>query len=130
MDGRGIGLRFPAGVRNFFLLFLLRMLFLWNLFSNLFRSEFASGAGITRSAETKLPAGWPRVGVRFPAGPRHFLFSVSCRLALGHIGPPIQWVPEPSPRMKLTTHFHLIPRLRMVRLYLYAPTRPHGIVLH
>jgi hypothetical protein len=50
----------PDRGKRFFLLFLLRMLFLWNLFSILFRSEYISGAGITQSVETRLQAGWPR----------------------------------------------------------------------
>jgi hypothetical protein len=30
---------------------------------------------------------------------------------------------------KLTTHFHLVPRSRMVELYLHSPICLHGIVL-
>jgi hypothetical protein len=33
------------------------------------------------------------VGVRVPVGVKNFLFSTSCRLALGPTQPPIQWVP-------------------------------------
>jgi hypothetical protein len=48
--------------------------------------------------------------------------------------PPIYWVPVSSPGVsgksaKLTTHFHLVLRLRMVELYLH-PIRLYGVVLN
>jgi hypothetical protein len=33
-------------------------------------------------------------------------------------------------RMKLTTHLHLVPRIRMVELYLHSPIYLHGVVLN
>jgi hypothetical protein len=35
-----------------------------------------------------------------------------------------------QPGGKLTTHFHLVPRSRMVELYLHFPTTLHGVVLN
>jgi hypothetical protein len=32
-------------------------------------------------------------GVRFPAGTKPFLYSIAFRPAMGHLQPPIQWVP-------------------------------------
>jgi hypothetical protein len=31
--------------------------------------------------------------------------------------------------MNLTTHFRIVPRSRMVEIYLHSPIRPHGVVL-
>jgi hypothetical protein len=31
--------------------------------------------------------------------------------------------------MKLTTYLHLVPRSRVVELYLHSPIHPHGVVL-
>jgi hypothetical protein len=50
--------------------------------------------------------------------------------------PPVQWVPwvvrpgYTSRSMKLTIHLHLLPRLRMVELYLHSPIRFHGMMLN
>jgi hypothetical protein len=60
-------------------------------------------------------------GVKFPAGAMigFFLFATVSRPALWPTKPHIQWVPafsspEFSDRgVKLTTHLHLMPRLRM-----------------
>jgi hypothetical protein len=32
--------------------------------------------------------------------------------------------------VKLTTHLHLVPRSRMVELYLHSPIRLHGVVIN
>jgi hypothetical protein len=32
--------------------------------------------------------------------------------------------------VKLTAHFHLVPRLRMVELYIHFPIRLHGVVFN
>jgi hypothetical protein len=56
-----------------------------------------------------------------------FPFSTAFRLVLGPNQPPIQWFSGHFPRnkeaggMKLTTHLHLVPRSRMVELYLHSP---------
>jgi hypothetical protein len=65
-----------------------------------------------------------------------FLFSTASRSALRPTQPYIQWVLEAnSPGvkwdkgLKLTTHLHVMPRSRMVKLYLHSPICLHGIVL-
>jgi hypothetical protein len=73
--------------------------------------------------------------VRFPAGEEIFLYSTASRPAVGPTQPHIQWVPGAlSPGVKqrevtLTTYFHLVPRLRVVELYLHSPIYLHGILL-
>jgi hypothetical protein len=67
-----------------------------------------------------------------------FLFSVASRPALGPTYLPIQWVLGgggelfwvKEPGVKLTTHLCLIPRTRMVELYLYSLRYLHGIVIN
>jgi hypothetical protein len=56
---------------------------------------------------------------RLPSGARHFTFEVF-RPALEPIHPPVQWLPgtlspgsKASRSVQLTTHLHLVPRLRM-----------------
>jgi hypothetical protein len=51
--------------------------------------------------------GWT-TGVRFPTGAWIFLFATAFRPALRHTQPPIQW------GVKVPTHLHLVPRLRML----------------
>jgi hypothetical protein len=56
-----------------------------------------------------------------------FLFSAASRPALGSNQSPIKWAPEALSagikyrRVKLTTYLHLVPRSRMVELYLHSP---------
>jgi hypothetical protein len=65
-----------------------------------------------------------------------FLFSLTSRLALQPIQPPVKWVlVAVSPVVKqqgceMTTHLHLVLRLRMVELYLHSPIHLHGMVLN
>jgi hypothetical protein len=74
---------------------------------------------------------WLRAG-RSGFNPRHgqriFLLAAASRPALGPTQPPTQWVPGVlSPGVKrgrgvmLTTHPHLVPRLRMSRSYTSSP---------
>jgi hypothetical protein len=68
------------------------------------------GAGISRWYSAGLRAGWSRVRVPSRAG--NFLVHHCVRPPLGPTEPPNQWVPlRYSCRgVKLTTHFHLVPR--------------------
>jgi len=60
---------------------------------------------------------------------RDFLLQTS-RLALGPAQPPIQYVPQlaiggkSSRSVKLSTHLHLVPRLRMVEQHLFSSYVP------
>jgi hypothetical protein len=61
------------------------------------------------------------------------ILSPAPRPAVGPTQPPSQWVPGGGlfpPRVKLTTQLHLVPRTRMVEIYLHSPTRLHGMVLN
>jgi hypothetical protein len=69
--------------------------------------------------------GW-KTGSRSREGERYF-FSVAARKILGSTQPPIQCVkgvlfPEGKAvvGVKLTTHLHLMPRSRMMELYLHS----------
>jgi hypothetical protein len=59
------------------------------------------------------------IRLRFPAGD----FSASLALRTSCTGSKV------ARGVKLTTHHHLVPRLGMVELYIYAPIRPHGTML-
>jgi hypothetical protein len=60
-----------------------------------------------------------------------FLFTIACRQALGSTQPPIQWVLGVlSLGVKLTTHLHLVSRLK--NEWSYTSTSPihlHFVVL-
>jgi hypothetical protein len=79
--------------------------------------------GSSVSIVTKLRAGRPGLASR-QRWKVFFLFATAFRLALRTTQPPIQ--PEQggplSPGVKLTTHLHLLPRLRMRRA---IPPLPH-----
>jgi hypothetical protein len=82
---------------------------------------------------SRLATGWT-AGVRLRAGTRNFLFFTAFMPALGPTQPPIQRIPVAlssglSGRdVKLTIHFHLVPKSRMVELYIHSPICVHGIL--
>jgi hypothetical protein len=73
--------------------------------------------------------------VRFPAGLGISLYTTASGTALGPTQPPIQWVPGTlslgvkRPGVKLTTHLHLVPRLKISGAIHPLTLRLHGVVL-
>jgi hypothetical protein len=64
-------------------------------------------------------------------GQEIFPFTIASRPVMGPIQPPIQWTTGAiSSGVKLTIHHRLVPRSRMVELYLHSPIRIYGIVLN
>jgi hypothetical protein len=68
-------------------------------------------------------------------GQEIFIFSITSRPDLGHTQPSIQWVqgahsPEVKRPGREADHIHLVPRSRVVELYLHSPTRLHGVLLN
>jgi hypothetical protein len=75
-------------------------------------------------------------GVRFPAGARNFSLPHSVKIssgahpALSAMGTGAPSLGESGRGVRLTTHFHIVPRSSMVELYLRSPIRLHGAVLN
>jgi len=76
--------------------------------------------GSSVSIVTKLRDVLPGLNYRQGYGRILFLFSTASRPALGPTHPPVQWVPRAlswgvkwPEGVKLTTHLHLLPKLRM-----------------
>jgi hypothetical protein len=73
--------------------------------------------------------------VRSPTEADDFILVSASRSALGPTQPPVQWVPgvlslgvKRCRGVMLTTHLHLVPRLRMSRGYTVSPPkRLHGV---
>jgi hypothetical protein len=63
----------------------------------------------------------------FPQRPDR-LWGTSTLLSVGY--PRLFPCKQSCRDVKLTTHFHLVSRLRMVKLYLHSPIRLHGVVLY
>jgi hypothetical protein len=87
----------------------------------------------SRDSSVGIATGWT-ARVRFPA---RFIFSPQRPLRLW--GPPsllsngyrgLFLRGQSSRGLNLTTHLHLVPRSRMVELYLRSPIRLHGVVLN
>jgi hypothetical protein len=76
------------------------------------------------------------VGIRLSIEEREFLFTMAFIPALGAIKPPILRVPGflhwgcSDRDVKIITHLHLLPRLRMTELYLHSPIRLLGVDLN
>jgi hypothetical protein len=96
--------------------------------SSIIRAAISSKetAGITQSVY--IQTGYDLDGSgSIPGRGKVFLFSTAFRPALGPTNPPIPRIPAAispgvkRPGMKLTTHLHLVPRSRMVDLYLHSP---------
>jgi hypothetical protein len=86
-----------------------------------------SCVGGIRDSSVSIATGYGLDGrVSIPSRSKIFLFSTESRPALGTTHSLIQWVPGALPQVvkktgrgvKLTAHLHLVPRSRMVELYL------------
>jgi hypothetical protein len=68
-------------------------------------------------------------GITETAGTRDFLFATAFRPAPGPTQALIQWVPGPlslvvkRPGHEVNLYLHLVPRSRIVELYLHSPIR-------
>jgi hypothetical protein len=75
------------------------------------------------------------IGVRFCAGARD-VSLLNVKIGPGATQSPIQrvlaavFMGERGTSMKLTTHYHLVLRLRIVELYLHSPIRLRGVVIN
>jgi hypothetical protein len=71
-------------------------------------------------------------GVRFPAGLRHFSLFHRVKTGSGvHLAShPMGTRNKGGEGVKLTAHVHLVPRSRMVELYLHSHVRLRGVVLN
>jgi hypothetical protein len=67
------------------------------------------------------------LGLNSWQGKEIILFSTASRQALGLTHPPVQWVQGLFPQeysgwdVKQTTLLHLVPKSRMVKVYLHSP---------
>jgi hypothetical protein len=88
-----------------------------------------------REAGQLWDTGWT-VGVRFPAEARdfHLLHNVQtgagAHPAFSPMCTGVLFAGESGRGLKVTTHLHLVPRSRMVELYLNSLTLLHGVVLN
>jgi hypothetical protein len=81
--------------------------------------------------------GWTTEETRFDSqqGQEISRCFIASRPALGPTQPPIQWVPEDvslgvKRQGREADHSPLMPRLRMVELYLHCPIRLYGVTLN
>jgi hypothetical protein len=66
-----------------------------------------------------------------PGSRKNFIFSTASRPNMGPAQPPIQWVlGVKRPWLEAVTHLHLVPRSRMVELYIHSLIRLHGVLLN
>jgi hypothetical protein len=84
--------------------------------------------------ETRFWAGWLRNQGLIPGRGQEILFSIASRPAMVPTELSMQWVQGAvsfgikQQECQLTTHLHLVLRLRMVKLYHHFPICPQGIV--
>jgi hypothetical protein len=78
------------------------------------------GAGIAQSVYRRA-TGWT-AGVLFPAGVRDFSPFRRVQTHPAFSGGKV------ARDVKLTTHLHVVPRSRMVKVYLHSAIRLHGVV--
>jgi hypothetical protein len=88
---------------------------------------WTEGAAVAQYSDW-LRTGWPGFNPR--QMPRTFFLASASRPALGPTQPPVQWAPEilfsgvkRGRGVMLTTHPHLVPRLRMNKSYTSSPPR-------
>jgi hypothetical protein len=90
---------------------------------------------LLRDSSVGIATGWT-TRVRFPALQDYSLLHVVQTGSGAHPAsyPVGTWGFFPGGKsgkdVKLTTHLHLLPKSRMVELYLHSPIRLHGIVLN
>jgi hypothetical protein len=66
----------------------------------------------------------------FLQGKDTFMFSTASKPALGSTQPLVQRISKLRGRgVKPTTHLHLVPKSRILELYVQSTTRLHGVVL-
>jgi hypothetical protein len=79
---------------------------------------------------TRLWAGWLESLGLIPGRNKRFLFSITSSQFLGPLGTRGCFPKGKTTGVELTTHLHLVVRLRMIELYLHSPIHLHGVMLN